>query len=259
MNKGNERNGIILRFPFSPKNKKTGEFRIKFSDFCYQKIKEGKSLGYSCFIFELVEEDFSILDFTDCSDLEELRDLIEEKDTRIAFYIKSKKSLTSDFTEDIVVAIEELKKCIAFSKCITDIPQESPVIVHVGGAKGDRKTTMERFCTILESNFKEDEISRIAVINDDKPSLFSVKDLLPGIFYRLKLPIIFRSISYPTNQGNLTLNESLFLAASTWNRQVNPIFIYLPDGVEAPDMAGKTSPFGLQLDIVFDNKLPDPR
>jgi len=255
----NIRNGITLRFPFSPKGKKGSSFMIKFSDFCFQKIKEGKSLGYRCFIFELVEEDFSILDFSDCLDIGSLKKLISDKDTRVGFYIKSKKSLTSDFPEDVVIAIDELKKCISFSKCITDIDQESPVIVHVGGAKGDRKTTMEKFCTILESNFTKDEISRVAVINDDKPSLFSVKDLLPGVFYKLKIPIVFRSISYPTNQGNLTLNESLFLAASTWNRQVNPLFIYLPDGSDAPDVAGGTSPFGLQLDIVFDNKLPDPK
>ena len=37
----NGRNGIILRFPFSPKNKKIEDFRIKFTDFCIQKLKEG--------------------------------------------------------------------------------------------------------------------------------------------------------------------------------------------------------------------------
>jgi len=259
MIKENIRNGITLRFPFSPKGKKSGSFMINFSDFCYQKIKEGKSLGYRCFIFELMEEDFSILDFSNYPDIGSLKKLISDKDTRVGFYIKSKKSLTSDTPEDVVIAIDELKKCISFSQRITDIDQESPVIVHIGGAKGDRKTTMEVFCSVLESNFTADEISRIAVINDDKPSLFSVKDLLPGIFYKLRIPIVFRSISYPTNQGNLTLNESLFLAASTWNRKVNPVFIYLPDGTEAPDISGETSPFGLQLDIVFDNKLPDPK
>ena len=257
MNSITGKNGIILRFPFSPKNKKSIDFKIRFSDFCTQKIKEGYSLGYSCFIFELSEDDFNVLDFSNCKELDSLKDVVEKNNIRIAFYIKSKKFLTSDYPEDVVIGIDEIKRCLEFAYCISNVPQETPIILHIGGAKGDRKSTMEKFCSVLENNFSKDEISRIAVINDDKPSLFSVKDLLPGVFYRLKLPIIFRSTSYPTNQGNLTLNESLFLAASTWNRSINPIFIYLP-GFEDPDITGKTSPFGLQLDIVFDNKLPEP-
>ena len=258
MNLSRGKNGIILRFPFSPKQKKSTGFHVKFSDFCIQKIKEGYPLGYTCFIFELIEEDFHILDFSDCPSMERLRKIIKDLDVRLAFYIKSRKSITSDFPEDVVIALDEIKNCIDFSARLSDSPQESPVILHVGGAKGDRKSTMERFCSVVLSKFTPDEIKRISVINDDKPSLFSVKDLLPGVFYKLKCPIIFRSTSYPTNQGNLTLNESLFLAASTWDRTINPIFIYLP-GEEAPDVSGETSPFGLQLDIVFDNKLPEPK
>ena len=253
-----EKNGIILRFPFIPKNKKTTSFKVKFSNFCMEKIKEGVTLGYNCFIFELSDEDFNTLDFSNCEELKDLKKVIDDNNIRIAIYIKSKKFLTSDVPSDAIIAIDELKKCLDFCYCISPVPQVSPVILHIGGAKGDRKTTMEIFCSVIEENFTSDEIKRIAVINDDKPSLFSVKDLLPGVFYRLKLPIIFRSTSYPTNQGNLTINESLFLAASTWERSINPIFFYLPNSSEAPDLSGKTAPFGLQLDIVFDNKLPDP-
>jgi hypothetical protein len=258
MNLTRGRNGIILRFPFSPKQKKSTGFHVSFTDFCAQKIKEGHLLGYKCFIFELIEEDFHILDFSDCPSMESLRNMVKDMGVRLAFYIKSKKSVTSDFPEDVVIAVDEIKKCLEFSICLTDTPQESPVILHVGGAKGDRRSTMERFCNVLTTNFTPEEIKRISVINDDKPSLFSVKDLLPGVFYKLRCPIIFRSTSYPTNQGNLTLNESLFLAASTWDRTINPIFIYLP-GEEAPDVSGETAPFGLQLDIIFDNKLPEPK
>lgn len=253
------KNGIILRFPFSPKGNKNNNFKVKFSDFCYQKVKESHSLGYDSFIFELVEDDFKLIDFTNCSDTLSLKQYIITNNIRIALYIKSKKYLTSDFGEDVVTAIDELKKCIGFSICLTDSHCHSPVILHIGGAKGDRRGTMERFCKVLEENFNPNEIRRISVINDDKPSLFSVKDLLSGIFYRLRIPIVFRSTSYPTNQGNLTLNESLLLSASTWPRTSNPIFIYLPDESENIDIEGNNSPFGLDLDIIFDNKLPDPK
>jgi len=250
------RNGLILRFPFSPKNRNSDGFNVKFHDFCLNKILEGVKLGFSCLIFELSETDFRVLDFSiDNASVEKLLSAIESTNVRIAFYIKSKKHLTSDIKEECNSAIEEIKTCADFVIKLGLKPQESPIIIHVGGAKGDRRNSMEKFCDIIE-NMLPDYIKYLAVINDDKPSLFSVKDLLPGVFYRLRLPIVFRSMSYPTNQGNLTLNESLFLAASTWKREHNPIFVYLPD--KTPLKEGQKRPFGLELDIVFDNRLPEP-
>ena len=251
------RNGFILRFPFSLKSKRPNEFKINFLNFCIEKIKEGNSSGYNCFIFELVEEDFKILDFSINETQNFLPYLLSSNEIRMAIYIKSRKFLTSDDGSDVNESISEIKKCVEFSKKIWETPQDLPIILHIGGAKGDRKNTMENFCDTLLKNFSSDEICRLAVINDDKPSLFSVKDLLPGVFYKLRIPIIFRSTSYPTNQGNLTLNESLFLAASTWKRNTNPIFIYLPDGEELEEP--QTAPFGLQLDIVFDDRIPEPK
>ena len=257
MKETRSRNGIILRFPFTQKNKKSLSFKVNFFDFFSQKLKEGFSLGYTCFIFELADEDFHVLDFSLPTDRDLTKWFLDTKSIRFSFYIKSKKYLTSELHSDVEESINEIKDCLSFVRGLTKSPQESPIILHIGGARGDRRSTMERFCSVIESNFLPEEISRLAVINDDKPSLFSVKDLLPGVFYRLRIPIIFRSTSYPTNQGNLTLNESLFLAGSTWDRKINPIFIYLPGG-ESPDISGESSPFGLQLDVVFDNKLPEP-
>jgi UV DNA damage repair endonuclease len=129
------------------------------------------------------------------------------------------------------------------------------IIVRIGSAYGNRKSTMscfvERYLSLSDSCRK-----KICLVNDEKPSLFSVKDLLPGVFYKINIPIVFRSTSYPTNQGNLTLNESLLLAASTWKRTVNPLFIYLPGKIKLENENSR--PFGLDLDVVFDNVLPDP-
>lgn len=253
------RNGIIIRFPFSLKKTKDPVFKVGFSEFCSRKIAEGRKLGYSSFIFELTEDDFKILDFSPNLSLEEyLIHSLEDNNIRIAIHIKSKKHITSDSEDDVDIAIQDLRKCIEYIKGLDAVPQMYPIILHIGGAKGDRKLTMEKFCKTLEDNFISSDLKYLSVINDDKPSLFSVKDLLPGVFYRLKIPIVFRSTSYPTNQGNLTLNESLFLSASTWDRSINPIFVYLPAGTERLEEE-QTSPFGLQLDIVFDNIIPEPK
>lgn len=252
----NSRNGLIIRFPLSPKSiKNPTAFSVPFLQFCTSKVEEGLKLGFKCFIFELSDTDFSVLDFRITEGKEKLKLMLEENGARISFYLKTKKHVTGDDPMEVALACDEILICCNFLEELDLKPQEASIITHIGGAKGDRKASMEKFCETVESKLTSSNISYLAVINDDKPSLFSVKDLLPGIFYRLNIPIVFRSTSYPTNQGNLTLNESLFLAASTWKREHNPIFIYLPSKVELKEE--QTRPFGLELDIVFDNKLPE--
>lgn len=248
--------GILIRFPLIHKKGKKHAYKVTFSDFIIRKIQEGLNLGYKCFIFEISDDDFDCLDFlVGGEDKVNIHNYLKSG-IRLSFYIKGKKHLTSDSEDEIEQAKSQITNCLDFIREFDLDGQEFPLILHIGGAKGDRKGTMEDFCRKLESFLSKENIQRIAVINDEKPSLFSVKDLLPGVFYKIKIPIVFRSTSYPTNQGNLTLNESLFLAASTWKRNINPIFIYLPGNTKLSD--DQTRPFGLELDFVFDNRLPEP-
>jgi hypothetical protein len=253
----NQKNGILVRFPLAPKKGKKISYTVPFCDFVINKISEGINLGYKCFIFEISDEDFDTLDFNVYGDGRVSINSYLEEGIRLAIYIKGKKYLTSESNEEVTESHSQIVSCLEFIKNFkVEESQEMPVILHVGGAKGDRRGTMEDFCKKIELLFNEDDIKRLAVVNDEKPSLFSVKDLLPGVFYKIKIPIVFRSTAYPTNQGNLTLNESLFLAASTWKRTVNPIFVYLPGSTKLGDE--DTRPFGLELDFVFDNRLPEP-
>lgn len=251
------KNGILVRFPLASKRGKKSSYSVSFCDFVISKIIEGSNLGYKCFVFEISEEDFNTLDFG--VSLEQKEKLISKikQGNRISIYIKSKKYLTADYAEEIEESANQIIACCDFINSFEFFKsQEFPLIIHIGGAKGNRKSTMEDFCSKISEYLEPVHIQHLAVVNDEKPSLFSVKDLLPGVFYQTKIPIVFRSTSYPTNQGNLTLNESLFLAASTWKRTINPIFIYLPGKTSLEEE--QTRPFGLELDVVFDNRLPEP-
>lgn len=251
------KNGILVRFPLTPKKKRKISYQVSFSDFICRKISEGVNLGYKCFVFEIADEDFDVLDFNIYQEDKSQINSYLQKGIRLAIYIKGKKYLTSESIQEVQESHTQIIQCLDFIKNldVTD-PQQFPIILHIGGAKGDRRGTMEDFCKKIETLFLPEDIERISVVNDEKPSLFSVKDLLPGVFYKIKMPIVFRSTSYPTNQGNLTLNESLFLAASTWKRTVNPIFIYLPGNMDLQQ--DQTRPFGLELDVIFDNRIPEP-
>jgi hypothetical protein len=99
---------------------------------------------------------------------------------------------------------------------------------------------------------------QISIINNDKPSLFSVKDLLSVTYVDKKIPIVFRTGSHRTNQGGLTYKESFFLAASTWAERSNPIMFYCPASQEETVNISDLNPYNLMVDVAFDNNLPDP-
>lgn len=91
----------------------------------------------------------------------------------------------------------------------------SAINIHIGGTYGDKEKTMERFCV----NFKrlpECAASRLVIENDDKESMYSVKDLYHGIFMHTGLPITFDYLHHSCNTGGLTEEEAIKMAALTW-------------------------------------------
>jgi UV DNA damage endonuclease len=70
------------------------------------------------------------------------------------------------------------------------LPQstEYPINIHLGGAYGDKESSMIRFCENFKS-LSESAKKRLIVENDDKASMFSVKDLYEGVYSRIGIPI----------------------------------------------------------------------
>lgn len=245
------RTGIVVRLDGSPRSKGINIIR----EIC-DRIKELIPTGHTSFIFEISDFDFEKILIPDDSEIERISYYIDDLGFRIGFYLKTGNyfsttdSLAGEKSKIEIVSIGRTMRAL-------QLPEgpESPLIIHLGSAQGDRKGIMEKFCE-FHATLSEDIRNRICVINDEKPSLFSVKDLLPGVTATNQIPIVFRSISFPTNQGNLSYRESLFLAASSWPKESSPIIIYLPYGktLESDEM----NPYGMSLDIIFDNHLPDP-
>ena len=62
--------------------------------------------------------------------------------------------------------------------------------IHIGGAYGDKPKSMERFCKNFE-RLPDSVKSRLTVENDDKLSMYSVKELYNGVYKRIGIPIVF--------------------------------------------------------------------
>ena len=97
--------------------------------------------------------------------------------------------------------------------------------IHIGGAYGDKPAAMERFCKNFE-RLPESVQSRLTVENDDKASMYSVKDLYNGIYKRIGIPIVFDYHHHRFCTGDLSEKAALELACSTWPEGITPVVHY---------------------------------
>tara|TARA_Y100000389_G_scaffold35658_1_gene30326 strand:- start:651 stop:1601 length:951 start_codon:yes stop_codon:yes gene_type:complete len=96
--------------------------------------------------------------------------------------------------------------------------------IHCNGVYGDKKSAMDRFCKNFE-RLSDSVKSRLTVENDDKASMYSVKDLM-GLHERIGIPIVFDYHHHKFNTGGLSEAEALRLAISTWPKDIKPIVHY---------------------------------
>ena len=140
--------------------------------------------------------------------------------------------------------------------------------IHVGGAYGDKKGTLDAFC----HNFKllnEDTKKRLVIENDDSPNEYSVNDLYWGIHKRIGIPITFDYFHHKFNTGTLTEEEALRMAATTWPKGIAQCCHYsesrrkekLDESIRPQAHSDliyeKIQTYGLEPDIVIEAKLKE--
>jgi UV DNA damage endonuclease len=96
--------------------------------------------------------------------------------------------------------------------------------IHCNGVYGDKISAMDRFCKNFE-RLPESVQTRLTVENDDKASMYSVKDLM-YIHERIGIPIVFDYHHHRFNTGDLSEQEALELAISTWPNDIIPAVHY---------------------------------
>ena len=96
--------------------------------------------------------------------------------------------------------------------------------IHCNGVYGDKISAMDRFCKNFE-RLPQSVQTRLTVENDDKASMYSVKDLM-YIHERIGIPIVFDYHHHKFCTGDLSEQEALELALSTWPKSITPIVHY---------------------------------
>ena len=99
----------------------------------------------------------------------------------------------------------------------------NPINIHCNGVYGDKQSAMDRFCKNFEK-LPDSVRTRLVVENDDKASMYSVKDLM-YLHERVGIPITFDYHHHKFNTGGLSEQEALELAMSTWG-DIKPVVHY---------------------------------
>jgi len=140
--------------------------------------------------------------------------------------------------------------------------------IHVGGAYGDKESTLTRFCKNFEL-LRSDTKKRLVIENDDSPNEYSVKDLYEGIFKSISIPITFDYFHHKFNTGGLTEEEALKLASTTWpkgitqcchyseSRQKEKLDESIRPQAHSDIIYEKIKTYGLEPDIVIEAKLKE--
>lgn len=140
--------------------------------------------------------------------------------------------------------------------------------IHVGGAYGDKKAALERFCKNFEL-LGDSTKKRLVIENDDSPNEFSVKDLFDGIYQIIGIPITFDYFHHKFNTGGMTEEEALKMAAITWPEGITQCCHYsesrrkekLDESIRPQAHSDiiyeKIQTYGLEPDIVIEAKLKE--
>ena len=159
------------------------------------------------------------------STLREIGEYVKENQMRITSHPGPFNVLTSPHEHVVQNCIKDLSiHGEVFDMMNLSRTPWNKINIHIGGVYGDKVSAMERFCKNFE-RLPNSVKSRLTVENDDKASMYSVKDLYDGVYEVIGIPIVFDYHHHRFNTGDLSEREALEMACSTWG-DVKPVVHY---------------------------------
>jgi UV DNA damage endonuclease len=92
--------------------------------------------------------------------------------------------------------------------------------IHCNGVYGDKISAMDRFCANFEK-LSDSVRKRLTLENDDKASMYSVSDLM-YIHHKTGIPIVFDYHHHQFCTGDLSEEQALKLAITSWPKGITP-------------------------------------
>jgi UV DNA damage endonuclease len=155
-----------------------------------------------------------------CQVLSEAGSFAAENDMRITTHPGPFNKLTSDSPTVTKNTIRDLENhAWMFDRMNLPRTPWAKINIHVGATYGNKQKACDNFCRNFDK-LSDAVKSRLTVENDDKASLYSVKDLHEMIHKKIGIPIVFDYHHHKFCSGGMSEQEALHLAASTWGSVV---------------------------------------
>ncbi len=137
--------------------------------------------------------------------------------------------------------------------------------IHAGGTYGDKTATLTRFAHNFTTRLSENLRARLTVENDDRPTLYTVTDLL-FLHEQIGTPIVFDYFHHSLNPGTQTEEDAFLTAYNTWD--VRPVFHFSNSRRDYEDPKARkeahadwlytpVNTYGKALDVVFESKMKE--
>ena len=160
-----------------------------------------------------------------CGILGEIGQYVEENQMRITSHPGPFNVLTSPHEHVVQNCIKDLSiHGEVFDMMGLSRTPFNKINIHIGGVYGDKVSAMDRFCKNF-TRLPESVRSRLTVENDDKATMYNVRDLYDGVYEVIGIPIVFDYHHHRFNTGDLSEREALELACSTWG-DITPVVHY---------------------------------
>lgn len=154
--------------------------------------------------------------------MQEIGDLAKKYQHKLSFHPNHFNCLASPNQEVVRKSIIDLEQhSLLMDLFGLDTTHFYNINIHVGGVYDDKWETMQRFM----NNFKQlsDNLkNRLTLENDDKIKGYTVEDLYL-IYREIGIPIVFDTLHWLCNPGNLNYQDSLSISFKTWDNIIPEI------------------------------------
>ena len=94
---------------------------------------------------------------------------------------------------------------------------ENKINIHVGATYNDKPGTIARWLANYD-RLSDSLKKRLVIENDDKASMYSVRELYEMLHTEIEIPITFDYWHHTFNTGDISEQEAFFMARSTWQK-----------------------------------------
>jgi UV DNA damage endonuclease len=92
---------------------------------------------------------------------------------------------------------------------------ENLINIHIGATYGDKPGTVDRWLRNYD-RLSDNVKARLVIENDDKASMYSVRELYNTLYASAGIPVTFDYWHHTFNTGDLSEEEAFFMARETW-------------------------------------------